>query len=185
MNKAMVILSLTGWTVICSNALGQGSQDPAPIPAGVMTISLEEFLEPIAEDLDLDFLIDLRSRHEIYVGRPGIEDITYPILLSILRNNQLVAIEIEGRVNILPDSFARQMPIPLVQEDDPNVADDEIVSRVIQMNSINAAQVIPVLRPLLPQYAHLAVVPELNTFIIVDRYANVRRITELLNALDN
>ena len=185
MNRTIVILSLTGLMAICSNALGQESQEPAPIAAGVTMISLEEFLEPIAEDLDLDFLIDLRSRHEIYVGMVGIEDITYPILLSILRNNQLVAVEIEGRVNILPDSFARQMPIPLVQENDSDIADDEVVSRVIQLNTMDVMHAPPILRPLLPQSAHLAALPMLNKIIIVDRYANVRRLTELLNALDN
>ncbi len=131
----------------------QRSQEPAPIPAGVTTVNLEEFLEPVADDLDLDFLIDVRSRHEIYVGGTGIEDITYPLLLSILRNNQLMAVVIDGRVNIVPESLARMIPVALVNEDDPEVADDEMVSRVIQMNTMSAPQVAPILRPLLPQYS--------------------------------
>ncbi len=203
MNRKIVFLSLVGYMAICADAFAQGapqrqqapqaqqrvivqrSQEPAPIPTGVTTVNLEEFLEPVADDLDLDFLIDVRSRHEIYVGGTGIEDITYPILLSILRNNQLMAVVIDERVNIVPESLARMMPVALVNEDDPEVADDEMVSRVIQMNNMSAPQVVPILRPLLPQYAHLAASPEQNVLVIVDRYANVKRLTEIVRALDN
>lgn len=202
MNRKMLFLSLAGYMAVCADALSQDapqrqqapqaqqrvivqrSQEPAPIPAGVTTVNLEEFLEPVADDLDLDFLIDVRSRHEIYVGGTGIEDITYPLLLSILRNNQLMAVVIDGRVNIVPESLARMIPVALVNEDDPEVADDEMVSRVIQMNTISAPQVVPILRPLLPQYAHLAALPEQNVLVIVDRYANVKRLTEIVLALD-
>lgn len=52
------------------------------------------------------------------------------------------------------------------------------------MNNMNTAQTVPILQPLLPQYAHLAALPEQNRLLIVDCYANVRRLTELLNTLD-
>jgi general secretion pathway protein D len=71
-----------------------------------------------------------------------------------------------------------------MNEDDPEVADDEMVSRVIQMNTMSAPQIVPILRPLLPQYAHLAALPEQNVLLIVDRYANVKRLTEIVLALD-
>ncbi len=184
MNRTTVSLALTGCIAICSCALAQGPV-PIPIPEGVPTVGLEEFLQRVAASTDTEFLIDIRSRQNIYVGGTQTEDVTYPILLSILRNNQLMAVEIQGRVNIVPEAFARQMPVRLVQQDDPDVADDEVVSRVIQMNNMNAAQAVPILRALLPQYAHLAALPDQNKLLIVDRYANVRRLTEILNALDN
>jgi general secretion pathway protein D len=52
------------------------------------------------------------------------------------------------------------------------------------MNTMSAPQVVPILRPLLPQYAHLAALPEQNVLVIVDRYANVKRLTEIVLALD-
>ncbi len=87
--------------------------------------------------------------------------------------------------DIAQETYARQLPVRLVQEDDADIPDDEVVSRIVQMNNMNAPQAVPILRPLLPQYAHLAALPEENVVLIVDRYANVRRLTELLNALDN
>jgi len=49
---------------------------------------------------------------------------------------------------------------------------------------VPAAQLVPILRPLLPQYAHLAALPYENTLLIVDRYANVKRIEAIVKALD-
>ncbi len=203
MNRTKVFLALVGYVLTCPHALAQetpqrpqslpdrprvttqGSQALAPLPDGVPTISLQVFLEGIAADLDMDFLIDSRARQNIYVGGTRTENVSYPILLSILRNNQLVAVEIEGRVNVIPEALARQLPVPLVQRGDPDVPDDQVVSRVIQMNNMNAAQAVPLLRALLPQYAHLAALPDQNKLIIVDRYANVKRLTEMLDALDD
>ncbi len=200
MKTTAVFLTLMGCIAVSSCALAQegpGQQRPPgnqprasaqapqePIPEGLRTVSLEALLERAASVSDMEFLIDVRSRQDVYVGGSAAETLTYPILLAILRSNQLVAVEIQGLVNILPEDLARQFPVPLAQRDDPAIPDDAVVSRVIQMNNMSAPQVIPILRPLLPRYAHLAALPEANKLIIVDRYANVRRLTELLNALD-
>jgi hypothetical protein len=40
-----------------------------------------------------------------------------------------------------------------------------------------------ILRPLLPQFAHLAALPP-SKLVIVDRYANVQRITAIAESLD-
>jgi general secretion pathway protein D len=78
------------------------------------------------------------------------------------------------------------MPTRMVQRDDPSIPDDEYVMRVITVP--NSAQLVPVLRPLMPQSAHLAsTMPadsgEDGKLILVDYYINVRKMTELINAL--
>ena len=86
----------------------------------------------------------------------------------------------------MPDANARQEPTRLLQRDDRSVPDDEVVTRVITLPGNNAAQLVPILRPMMPQYAHLAAfaTDEANSKLIVtDTYANVRRITELVQTL--
>ena len=87
------------------------------------------------------------------------------------------------RVNIMPDAFIRAFPVPSVSSDDAKIPDDEVVQRVITTSSIETPGLVPVLRPLLPQSAHLAASSP-NKLIVVDRYANVKRISELVKALD-
>ena len=51
--------------------------------------------------------------------------------------------------------------------------------------TLREAQLVPILRPLLPQAAGLAAFPQTNSLVIVDRFANLRRIEGLIKALDN
>jgi general secretion pathway protein D len=120
---------------------------------------------------------------QIYLAGTEPGDVTYPVLLSILRANGLAAVEIEGRVNIVPASEIRTYPLPTVQSDDASVAADEWVTRVVTTTNVEAAQLVPILRPLLPAWAHLAALPS-SQLVIIDRYANVKRITELVRSLD-
>jgi general secretion pathway protein D len=149
-------------------------------------IELQTLLEQVAANSDKEFLVDHRSKQQVYVGGTAIEKPDYPVLLSILRNNGLVAVEIEGRVNVMPSDIARQLPLPLVQRDDPRIPDDEWVSRVITVANGNAHHLVPILRPLVPQQGHLSAMggaEEYDKLLIVDSYANVKRITEIVNAL--
>ena len=89
-----------------------------------------------------------------------------------------------GIVNVIPDAIARQVPVPVMAAGDSRVADDELVTSVVQVTNLCVAHAVPVLRPMMPQYAHLAAYPATGTMLIVDRAANVRRITDLLARLD-
>jgi type II secretory pathway component GspD/PulD (secretin) len=62
--------------------------------------------------------------------------------------------------------------------------DAEFVSKIITVKSVPAAQLVPILRPLLPQAGHLVALPCANKLIIVDTFANIRRIQSIIDALD-
>jgi general secretion pathway protein D len=55
---------------------------------------------------------------------------------------------------------------------------------VIPVQRIPAATLVPILRPLLPQQAHLAAAICSNSPVIVDTFANIRRIESLVAVLD-
>lgn len=58
------------------------------------------------------------------------------------------------------------------------------VTTVLPLKSISAGQFVPILRPLMPQTAHLAAAIDRNALVIVDRADNVHRIAEMAKALD-
>jgi type II secretory pathway component GspD/PulD (secretin) len=154
---------------------------PPPLPGE----DLEVVLRRVAASTGKQFFVDPRVRAMV-LGVPDVGTPTYPELLAILRMHGFTAFEAGGHVNIIPDANARFMPSRLLQRDDPSVPDDEYVMRVIEVE--NAAQLVPVLRPLMPQSAHLAATtPEdgetEGKLILFDTYANVRRMTELVNEL--
>ena len=128
-------------------------------------------------------MLDPRLGTEIYLGGVEPNDVTYPVLLAILRVNGFAAFESEGFVNVIPDTNIR-FHAPVVQTDDASIPADLFVTRVLTTVNIGAAQLVPILRPLLPQSAHLAAHAEVNKLIVMDRYENLKRIAEIVRSLD-
>jgi general secretion pathway protein D len=162
---------------------------PAPQPAFVPPpelpmVELAPLLQRVERASNKKFLVDRRVGPRIFLGDVEPNDITYPVLLSILRANSLAAVEIEGRVNIVFDGDVRFLPAPMTQTDDASIAADEWVTRVLATKNVGAAQLVPILRPLMPTSAHLAAHSDTNQLIIMDRYANVQRITAIVRSLD-
>jgi general secretion pathway protein D len=160
-----------------------------PPPAGprfdpdLPTVELAPLLERVERASGKRFLLDGRLGLQIYLGGVEPNDVTYPVLLAILRANGFAAFESEGYVNITPDANIR-FHAPLVPSDDASIPADLYVTRVLTTMHIPTAYLVPILRPLLPQSAHLAASPTANQLIVMDRYENVQRITEIVRTLD-
>jgi general secretion pathway protein D len=148
------------------------------------SVDVTELLENVSRATGMEFIVDPRVRFRVY-GIPRIDNPTYAELLTILRMHGYAAVNVGGRVNVLPDANARFMPVRVLNRDDDSVPDDEYVTRVIE--TPNAPQLVPVLRPLMPQSAHLAAVAgaegEPGKLILMDTYANIRRMTALIGEL--
>ena len=168
-----------------------------PIPAGppLPTVSLESLVDRVARSSKKSFLIDSRAAQQVFLGSIKPEDVNYPTLLAILRTNGMAATTIEGRVNIVPLFEIRTLAVPLVQNDDQSIPADEWVSRILTTNKKEASSMVPILRPLLPAAAHLSAMcgscepgaqncTNCRQLIIVDRYANVQRISAIVKMLD-
>jgi hypothetical protein len=85
--------------------------------------------------------------------------------------------------------------VPLVQNDDSGIPADEWISRIVTTSKKEASSMVPILRPLLPPAAHLSAMcgtcepgaqncTSCRQLIIVDRYANVQRISAIVKMLD-
>jgi general secretion pathway protein D len=152
--------------------------------AGYATADLADLLSEVGRKSNKQFLVDMRVPAKVVVGTLDPQRVTYPLLLSILRNNGCTAVTVQGMVNIVPAPGVRTYALPIVNKDDNSIADDEYITRIIRLKQAEAAQLVPILRPLLPQEGHLAAMQPSNSLIIVDRYANVKRIAELVQSLD-
>jgi type II secretory pathway component GspD/PulD (secretin) len=64
------------------------------------------------------------------------------------------------------------------------VAHGDVVRVMFTVKNVPAAQLVPILRPLLPQMGHLVALPCTNMLMIVDTLGNVQRIEKLVQSLD-
>ena len=88
---------------------------------------------------------------------------------------------IRDSIKILPDANAKQGAGQVVSK---TIKGDELVTRVIELQHIAATQIVPILRPLIPQQGHLAAYPQTNVIIISDRGANISRLENIIARID-
>jgi general secretion pathway protein D len=110
--------------------------------------------------------------------------ISYEQLLAILNVHMYAAVAQGDWIVVVPDANARQLPTPVYTNAKFTAAGDEIVTLVLHVKNICAAQAVPVLRPLMPQAAHMAAYTDINTLILTDHAANLRRLATIIEALE-
>jgi general secretion pathway protein D len=146
-------------------------------------MDIRELIAKVAKRTGKQFIVDPRVRAGIPLTGLDVNAVDYGRLLAILNVHQFVAFESGGVVRVVPDAIARQLPIPVTNEVPAKALDDEMVSLIVQVKAACSAHLVPVLRPLMPQSAHLAAMPP-NALIVVDRAANARRIVDMVERLD-
>jgi general secretion pathway protein D len=146
-------------------------------------IPIDRLIATVAKKTGKKFVVDPRVRANVVLGGAEPSEITYAQFLTVLEVYGFIAVDDGGLVRVLPDANMRQEPIPTITSKDIRPA-SECVTQIVPLKYVSAAQLVPILRPMLPQYAHLAALPSANTLIISDRFANVRRIEALAKSLD-
>src|SRR5580658_210158 len=138
---------------------------------------LSQIIQAVAEVTGKNFIIDPRVNAKVTMlsATPMSPAQFYEAFLSVLQVYGFVAVPAGKVIKIIPNTDARQNPsIDLPGQVNPS--SDEMVTQIISMKNINAAQLVPLLRPLIPQSGHLAAYPSGNVLIISDRASNVARV---------
>jgi general secretion pathway protein D len=145
-------------------------------------IPVSELVTAMAKKIGKKVILEPRVQGQVSVI-PDPSRLSYDEFLTVLQVHGLVAIDRGDVIMVMPDSMARVMPVPLATglEKHP---DAEVVTRIIHVKNVPAAQLVPILRPLIPQFGHLAALGCTNDLILVDRYANARRLEAIIQALD-
>jgi general secretion pathway protein D len=159
-------------------------EKPAASESTYRSIDINELIDRVAKRTGKQFIVDPRVRAEVPLTGFDADRIDYEKLLAILNVHAFAAYQSAGIVRIVPDANARQLPIPFTNEVPAKALDDEYVMVMFQAKNMCAAQSVPVLRPLMPQAAHLAAFAQTNTLLISDHAANARRIVDMAERLD-
>ena len=163
-------------------SVGAGAQQPGPqIMPNYREADLRQVIEAVGEVTGRNFLVDPRVTGQVTFlsYSPMSPDAFYEAFLATLQIHGFIAVESEDVVRIVPDATARVHP-GLAAETEG----DRIVTQTVQLANVGAAQLVPILRPLIPQFGHLAAHPGTNTLIIVDRGSNVDRMLSIIGRMD-
>lgn len=146
-------------------------------------VDISNLIQMVSEVTKKNFVVDERVKGKVTVvsSTPMNEKELYQTFLSILSVHGFTAIPSGKIIKILPETLGKSDRSRL---DQPESSADEIITQVIEIKYVNAGQLIPVLRPLVPQEGHLAASPDNNLIIISDRAANVARMVEIIKRID-
>jgi general secretion pathway protein D len=172
-------------TALCFVALAS----PLPAEEGA-TLNLKDadirvLIDTVSEVTGRNFVVDPRVKAKVTVvsSQPMQPTELYQIFLSILQVHGFSAVDAGNVTKIVPDVNAKQGPVPTANGKQPGKG-DQLVTRVIHIDNVPAAQLVPILRPLIPQQGQLAAYQPSNILLISDRAANVTRLMQIISRID-
>ncbi len=174
----------------------QPEEPSAPTPRGTIRVnfqgaSLNDVLNYLSEAAGFVIVKDgpVTGSVDITSRQPITPDEAVDLLNTVLVSKGYAAIRMgtNGRIlKIVNKNIAAKSTIPLRVGSNPQLIPpkDEIVTQILPVKYVDAAKLIDNLRPLLSQDAQVSANDNSNAIIMVDTQANIRRIAEIINALD-
>jgi general secretion pathway protein D len=169
---------LVGWLLIFQTVQAED------VTLNFSDADLVAVINSVSQITGKNFIIDPRVKGKITVvsAKPLNKDEVYNVFLSILQVHGFATVPTKNAIKIIPDATAKQNATPLSNSN--RGPDDQLITRVLKVEHINSAQLVPILRPLVAQQGHLAAYAATNMLIISDRAANIRRMERIVSEMD-
>ncbi|WP_350588234.1 type II secretion system secretin GspD [Psychrobacter sp. 78a-MNA-CIBAN-0178] len=146
---------------------------------------IKAFINEVATITDQNFVLDPRINGNVTVisNKALSRDEIYQLFLSVMQVNGIAAIDSGTTVKLVPDNVAKQSGVAVDLRGDS--VGEALATRVIYLTNTQAAEVLGVIRPLMPQSAHAAAVPGVNALVLSDRADSLNQLTALIRDLDS
>lgn len=144
---------------------------------------IQEVIKFVADVTGRTMVIDprVKGRVKVISAKPLTEPELIHLFRTVLEMHDYSVVEVGDVLRIIPLKDTRSSPVPVT---DGTSEDKGFLTQVIQLQNIAAAQVLPSIRPLVPQHSHLSAYDPSNAIIITDSAENIDRIRELIERLD-
>jgi general secretion pathway protein D len=153
-----------------------------PFTLNLQNAELRSLIQTVSKRTGRNFIVDPRVNAKVTVvsSTPVNDRELYDVFLSVLAVHGYAAVPQGDVTKIVPAVAAKQDAIPSGETQ----SGSQLVTRVVTVEHVNAAQLVPILRPLLPQEGHLAAYQPTNRLIVTDSGANIQRIMQIIDRVD-
>jgi len=160
-------------------------EEGATITPNYKDADITQIIQAVGEVTGKTFIVDPRVNAKVTMlsPTPMTPAAFYEAFLSVLQVYGFVAVPAGKVIKIVPNTDQRQFP-SIELPDNVSSSSDALVTQVIPLKNLSAAQLVPLLRPLVPPYGHLAAYNAANMLIISDRASNVSRIEHIIQRMD-
>ncbi|MCC5874056.1 MAG: type II secretion system secretin GspD [Gammaproteobacteria bacterium] len=145
---------------------------------------LGEFITQVSRISGRNFVVDPRVKGRVTVISSAALDAdgVYELFQSVLRVHGFAAVPAGDVVRIVQQTLAKQSASG--QDFDPTSDGELMVTRVIPATNVASSELVKILRPLIPQYSHVASVDQPNVVILSDHAENIRRMEAIIREID-
>ena len=145
-------------------------------------------VKAVSEITGKNFVLDPRVKGTVNIisSKPVPRTLVYDIFLSTLRMQGYAAIEDRDMVKIVPEADAKEYRTPVLPgpQGAPRSAADLLETQVFTLRYQSAAQLVPILRPLITRNNTIAAYPGSNALVITDYAGNLARIGKIIESID-
>jgi general secretion pathway protein D len=182
--RSRFIRSLLGVSIsiVMFLPLHAASQDNWKI--NLKNADIREFVTQVSAITGKSFIIDPRVKGNVTVISNTSMDTpaVYELFLSVLRVHGFAAVPSGNVVRIVQQVLAKQSSNP--NDFTVDSRGEELITRVLTVKNTDSNELVKILRPLIPQYGHIAGLVEPNALIISDHAENIKRLAEIVARID-
>ncbi len=178
--------AIRGVAVACLFSMAtMASAATGPVMLNFVNAEIDSVVRAMGQITGKNFLLDPRVKGTISISsvKPVSADLAYQILISSLRMQGFTAVEGRGVVKILPEADAKQH-YSATYGKTVKSSGDQVVTQVYPLQHATAAQLVGVLRPLVAPNNAVSAYPGSNTLVITDYADNLKRISQIIEAID-
>lgn len=154
-----------------------GAAGDAAVALNFQDVELPVLAKFISEVTGRNFIVDDRVRGKVTIISPTriTPDEAYQVFQSVL--------QVKGFTTVQAGAFTKIMPARDARETGSGNG-DQLVTRILTVKHADAAQLVPVLQPLVSKDGILTAHPGANRLVVVDTAANAERLAALVRGLD-
>ncbi|HLB41274.1 MAG TPA: type II secretion system secretin GspD [Gammaproteobacteria bacterium] len=142
-------------------------------------------INEVSQETGKNFVVDPRVNGKISLvsSQPLRKEEVYQVFLSVLGLLGYSAIPSGHVIKIVPNMESGEQATTIAGKQLPGKG-DEVVVRVVALENISATQLMPIIRPMLPQWSNVATYSPGNVLILLGRAANLERIIKVIQDVD-
>lgn len=175
--QSLIIVTLS--IVVSTQALAD------EITLNLKDADIRALISTVSKFTGKNFIIDPRVKAKVTVISANTlsPDEVYEVFLSVLQVHGYAAVPTGSVIKIVPQVNAKQGPLTVAGSKSSYPA-DELITKIIRLEHVPASQLVPILRPLVPQQGHLAAYNPTNTLIVTDGAGNIKRLLKIIAGVD-
>ena len=189
---AVLLVCLLCWVLVAAvpgaHAAAAGKKSPSGryVTIDFNDVDINLFIKYISELTGKNFVVDRAVKGKVTIISPTriSEEDAYRVFESVLEVNGFTTVPAGSIIKIVPAVKARSKSIATILKGEKTYPEDKVVTQIIPLAHSNPVELKKLLAPLVSKTSVVIAHPESGILIITDVLSNIKRLQEIIKAVD-